>query len=336
MTIERGQEGTVARAWSANDIAANMMTAGTLSYIFGNFQPLDATLTALAALIGSADKLPYFNGADTAALTALTAVGRDIIGKTTIADVLSYLQVRESFSGIVGQSRNARMSVATASATATFTADELIVEDGTGRQYRLTSFSKTVNLATTGAGGMDTGTVPATGFVALYAIYNPTSSTSALLAVNATSVTAPELYGGANMPTGYTASALVSVWGIASSQFIVGEQRGRDIGMSDIVAISTTSQATSYTSLSIAGAVPRNAKNIGGWFGTQSTASSTQTISVSSSATAMASRRSQVNGAQAINGSYTLPVTTPQTIYYQNTTSGTLSGASIVINEYSF
>ena len=54
-------------------------------------QPLDSTLTALAALTGTADKLAYFNGADTAALTALTGVGRDIIGKATIADVLSYL-----------------------------------------------------------------------------------------------------------------------------------------------------------------------------------------------------------------------------------------------------
>lgn len=33
MTISRGQEGTTARAWSANDIAANMMTAGTLSLL---------------------------------------------------------------------------------------------------------------------------------------------------------------------------------------------------------------------------------------------------------------------------------------------------------------
>lgn len=91
MTIERGQEGTTARAWSANDIAANMMTAGTLNYILANFQPLDATLTALARLATGANKLPYFTGTDTAAQTDLTSVGRDIIGKNTIADILTYL-----------------------------------------------------------------------------------------------------------------------------------------------------------------------------------------------------------------------------------------------------
>ena len=90
-TIQRGQEGTVPRAWSANDIAANMMTAGTLSYILGNFQPLDPTLTALAGLATGANKLPYFTGNDTAAQTNLTSVGRDIIGKNTIADILTYL-----------------------------------------------------------------------------------------------------------------------------------------------------------------------------------------------------------------------------------------------------
>ena len=101
-TIQRGQEGTVARAWSANDIAANMMTAGTLSYILGNFQPLDPTLTALAALVGVANKLPYFNGDDTAALTDLTQVGRDIIGKSTIADILTYLGLGEGSALPVG------------------------------------------------------------------------------------------------------------------------------------------------------------------------------------------------------------------------------------------
>lgn len=93
LTIVRAQEGTLARAWSVNDIAANMMTAGTLNYILANFQPLDATLTAIAGLATGANKLPYFTGTDTAAQTDLTSVGRDIIGKNTIADILTYLGI---------------------------------------------------------------------------------------------------------------------------------------------------------------------------------------------------------------------------------------------------
>lgn len=56
-----------------------------------DFQALDATLTALAGLATGKNKLPYFTGADTAAQTDLTSVGRDIIGKSTIADILTYL-----------------------------------------------------------------------------------------------------------------------------------------------------------------------------------------------------------------------------------------------------
>lgn len=64
-----------------------------------DFQALDATLTALAGLATGANKLPYFTGNDTAAQTDLTSVGRDIIGKNTIADILTYLQLGESTFG---------------------------------------------------------------------------------------------------------------------------------------------------------------------------------------------------------------------------------------------
>lgn len=50
-------------------------------------------LTAIAGLAGGANKVPYFNGTNTAAQTDLTQVGRDIIGKSTTADVLSYLNL---------------------------------------------------------------------------------------------------------------------------------------------------------------------------------------------------------------------------------------------------
>ncbi|EOI7396797.1 hypothetical protein OZ713_004150, partial [Yersinia enterocolitica] len=192
MTIVRGQEGTTNRLWSANDIAANMMTAGTLD------------LFAQSGSLGGAASLNVGTTAGT------VAAGND----SRITGAAQFTQL----TGVIGTSRNAKMSVTAASSTATFTADELIVQTALGGlQYKLSSFSKTINLATTGVGGMDTGTVPANGFVALYAIYNPTTQISALLAVNASSVVAPEVYGGSNMPAGYTASALVSVLPTSSS-----------------------------------------------------------------------------------------------------------------------
>ncbi|HFJ1309911.1 TPA: hypothetical protein ACGTD5_003491 [Salmonella enterica] len=68
-----------------------------MSAAFGkDFQTLDATLTALAGLATGADKLPYFTGNDTAGQTDLTSVGRDIIGKDSIADILTYLGLGET------------------------------------------------------------------------------------------------------------------------------------------------------------------------------------------------------------------------------------------------
>lgn len=68
----------------------------TWSLVPEYIQPLDATLSALAVLVGAANKLPYFNGADTAALTDLTQVGRDILGKSDIAAVLTYLGLKNA------------------------------------------------------------------------------------------------------------------------------------------------------------------------------------------------------------------------------------------------
>lgn len=53
MTIQRGQEGTTARAWSANDLAANMMTAGSFDALLqkqSNLADLGNPATARANL----------------------------------------------------------------------------------------------------------------------------------------------------------------------------------------------------------------------------------------------------------------------------------------------
>lgn len=49
------------------------------------------SLGALAALVGAANKLPYFTGTDTAALTSLTAAGRGLIGQADVPGILTYL-----------------------------------------------------------------------------------------------------------------------------------------------------------------------------------------------------------------------------------------------------
>ena len=80
---------------SGQDVLDNGDLNGFISKMgaaFGkDFQALDATLTALAGLTTGANKLPYFTGNDTAALADLTSVGRNIISKNDIADVLTYL-----------------------------------------------------------------------------------------------------------------------------------------------------------------------------------------------------------------------------------------------------
>ncbi|EFM0313358.1 phage tail protein [Escherichia coli] len=76
--------------------------ATTMTNALAGKQPKDATLTALAELATSADKLPYFTGADRAALTALTSVGRAILGKTSTQGVLDYLGLGEGSALPVG------------------------------------------------------------------------------------------------------------------------------------------------------------------------------------------------------------------------------------------
>ncbi|WP_258183492.1 phage tail protein, partial [Escherichia albertii] len=70
--------------------------ATTMTNMLAGKQPKDATLTALAGLATAADRFPYFTGNDTASLTTLTKVGRDILAKATVAAVIEYLGLQET------------------------------------------------------------------------------------------------------------------------------------------------------------------------------------------------------------------------------------------------
>jgi hypothetical protein len=245
--------------------------------------------------------------------------------------------------GVVGSTRNLSMSVTAASATATLTADEIIVETALGGvRYCLPSFSKTINLATTGAGGMDTGTAPVSGFVALYAIYNPTTQTAALLATNATAVVAPSVYGAANMPAGYTASALVSVWPTnASSQFLVGSQYDRRVNFVATSALNGAGTVAGATSFSFSAIVPKNAKFVSGGLSITVNAAAVASITIYTQIAAGASSVVAANNSSGASGASSnfsnLPVLTAQTLWYSTTTSaGSITNYNMSVNQYEF
>ncbi|HDX3007913.1 TPA: phage tail protein [Escherichia coli] len=81
-------------------------------------QPADATLTALAGLATAADKLPYFTGNDTASLTTLTNVGRNILDKASTQAVIQYLGLSDA-SGYVGRWVNTRVFTSSGTYTPT-------------------------------------------------------------------------------------------------------------------------------------------------------------------------------------------------------------------------
>lgn len=95
MTIIRGQEGTTPRVWSTNDIAANMLTAGTISLLAPLDSPaLTGTPTVPTASPGTSTTQAASTAFVRAAITALslgTASTRDVgTGANQIPDMSSF------------------------------------------------------------------------------------------------------------------------------------------------------------------------------------------------------------------------------------------------------
>ncbi len=162
--------------------------------------------------------------------------------------------------GVVGSASNVGLNFpAGGLATGTFTADEVIVGDVSGLTYRLRNIGIGINISTTGAGGMDTGTPPTGGIIAIYLMYNPTTKARVMLAQNAAGVKAPDIYSGANAPVGYTASALVSMWPLDGIRFRQGWQRDRRISFIPVTLSSGTIPVT-YQTVDLSKICPKNTK----------------------------------------------------------------------------
>jgi hypothetical protein len=266
----------------------------------------------------------------------------------TIGDPSYWLPLKAALSqDIVGPSENLECSITAASASATFTDNQIIVATSlSGISYRLTGFNEVVNLASVGAGGMDTGAAPVSGYVAVYAIYNPVTGDLASLAKNATLAEQPSVYGGANMPSGYTASALLTVVPTnGSGQFSPAFVAGRNVWIPDNVFYTSATQQASLFIRDLSAVVPLNAKS--GDFST-TISSSSATVSVltglaGSAAVAagigIGEKRCALTSA-AIGGAGfqahfpNIPIITPQTLYYRCTVAAGTMSFSITCSGY--
>lgn len=237
--------------------------------------------------------------------------------------------------GLAGDSRNLLAVLGTAGKSVSFTFDEAFVKSSLGGPgYVVTGTGGlTINTAGTGAGGMDTGTPVVTGYVAVYLIVNTSTGAKALLAQNEPSGGATTIYGGANMPSGYTASGLLSCLATDSSgNFKAFTQINRDIGIAQTTYVLSVN--ASPTLISIATAVPKTAKSCDGNLvvGSSSAGSNVGVVlqSTSSAGNSKTIAASAVLGAAGgQNSSFAnLPILTAQSIWY--TSSNTLGTASLI------
>lgn len=165
---------------------------------------------------------------------------------------------------IAGGFKNLVITV-TGNSTATITADALTLEDASGRAYRAKNVNLTLNLASTGANGLDTGSETASTWYSLWVIFNQANSTLACLAsISATSPT---------LPAGYTYQARFG-WlrNDASSNLWRTIQKGNHAHIvvgtnptgSPIIASGTAGSPTTPTwvALSISSFVPPTASTI--------------------------------------------------------------------------
>lgn len=306
-------------------------TAGTSGYLLtsagGSSSPM--TWTAPTSLtVGVANALA--SATTTVNVSSATAPSANQVLTATSGTAATW---QTPGTPTLGSALNAKMSVTSASATATFTADQVLVATAlNGAAQLLPSYSQSINLGTTGAGGMDTGSAPTSGFVSLYAIWG--SSGTSILACNVTTSTAT-IYAGANMPSGYTYSALIGVWQTnGSGQFPIGIQRGRTVFNNNSTPLLNGGTQTSYTSISLSSIVPPNATSILGYVeAVYSSAAQSIIVAADSNGTGF------IQSASALSGSnpttlYQLPIITSQTAYYKMSGSG--STGYFYVSGYSF
>lgn len=189
-----------------------------------------------------------------------------------------------------------------------------------------------VDLATTGIGGMDTGSPPAAADLSVYAAFN--GATWGAFACKGTVSNGP-VYSGSNLPSGYTYTALIWTGVTVTSAFVRFVQYNRTVSFLP-VTILAGGEGTSYTPVSMATCVPANAYTVSG--NLSMGGSSGCDVAADGVATGNQGFFLEASGTStAIEVPFPrLVLVTPQTIYYSCGTAAGLTFLSIQIASYEF
>lgn len=305
---------------TANAITLTYTTAPT-AYIQGQRFAFKASATNTAATTINVNALGALNVYNRLA----PLVGGEIVnGAMVVVDYdgtqLQLVSASPASDAVAGGVRNFK-AVQASNTTVTVTYDEAVVKTALGgATYLGKSGSFTLNTAGTGANGLDTGTLGASTFYSLYVIYNPATQTFATLACTAAASTAT-IYAGANLPSGYTASALVGAFLTDGSSHIRAyTQLDREVFYTGGLSVfAGTAGVTVLTSQSLSAVVPGIAKTVSGILSGVSGATGNPIVAADSSATA--SQQNTGTGGSVTNVVPALsfrqvPLLTSQTIYW--------------------
>lgn len=217
--------------------------------------------------------------------------------------------------------------------TASWTIEELIVL-ASDTAYFTSAASLNFDGNTTGVNGMDIGSTPVSGDLSIYAIYNPTSNTWACLGCLG-STSNGRTYTGSRMPSGYSASQLVSSLTTNGSGNITAfSQIDRNI-YTNLTAMYSGLANSSYTLISLAPWIPANAKT---WFPAMLALTLTNLFNLYLSPVA-SNFGTQIMWVSNAGGPEVtcppVPITTPQVSYYQIQPAGN-GTAQVQMLGYSF